>query len=261
MNSFSNVERALVFEIDRQRGLLSKGEPVVHETLLWDANRGEARPMRSKEESHDYRYFPDPDLPVLEIAGDWLREIEASVPEMPWARAERFEAGFGLSREHAEQLTATRPIADYYEEVIAAGATAAEAASWVMGEVLAAVNADRSSIEAFPVRPDRLAGLLGLQREGRISRPIARQVFSTMIETGEAAESIVEAQGLSQVRDLSALEGWVDEVLGSSADEVARFRSGESKLMGFFVGQVMKLSRGKADPKEVSGLVKQKLDA
>src|SRR5690606_21960276 len=140
MNSFSNVERALVFEIGRQTGLRERGEPVVHETLLWDAQRGEARPMRSKEESHDYRYFPDPDLPVLEIAPEWLAEIRSALPEMPWTRSARFQREYSLGEEHAEQLTASRIVADYFEAVVGAGAAPPEAASWVMGEVLAAVN-------------------------------------------------------------------------------------------------------------------------
>jgi aspartyl-tRNA(Asn)/glutamyl-tRNA(Gln) amidotransferase subunit B len=259
MNSFSSVERALVFEIERQRELRASGDAVVHETLLWDAARGEARPMRSKEESHDYRYFPDPDLPVVEIAKDWLSEVSASVPEMPWSRAARFESAFGLTRPHAEQLTASREIADYYEQVVGAGAQPADAASWVMGEVLASANTGRVSLSAFPVRPTALAGLLELQRSGEISRPIARQVFATMIVSGRLAAEIVAEEGLAQVRDLSALEAWVDEVLDGNADAIARFRGGEAKLMGFFVGQVMKLSGGSADPKEVSMLLRKKL--
>jgi aspartyl-tRNA(Asn)/glutamyl-tRNA(Gln) amidotransferase subunit B len=259
LNSFGNVERALVYELDRQRRLRGAGEEIVHETLLWDAGRGEARPMRSKEESHDYRYFPDPDLPPLEIPPAWLEEIRSSVPEMPWMRAERFAAAYSLSEEHAAQLTATRAIADYYEEAVAAGAPSTDAASWVMGDVLAAVNTMRTTIEAFPVRPAALARLLELVRAGTISRPIGRQVFAVMQETGRQAAGIVEERGLAQVRDTAALEGWVEQVVGSSAAEVERFRSGDAKLMGFFVGQVMKLSRGKADPKEVSELLRRRL--
>lgn len=259
MNSFSNVERALNFEIERQRRLREAGESVVHETLLWDAGRGEARPMRSKEESHDYRYFPDPDLPVLEIGKDWIAEIEESVPEMPWQRAARFESSYQLSTAHAEQLTATRDIADYYEEVVAAGAQPADAASWVMGEVSAAAKEDGGSLAAFSVRPAALADLLEIQRSGEISRPIARQVFAEMVETSAPARKIVDERGLAQIRDQSAIEAWVDEVIAGNADAVERFRGGESKLMGFFVGQVMKLSRGSADPKEVSAMLARKL--
>jgi aspartyl-tRNA(Asn)/glutamyl-tRNA(Gln) amidotransferase subunit B len=259
MNSFSNVERALVYEIARQRDLRERGEPVVHQTLLWDAARGEARPMRSKEESHDYRYFPDPDLPVVEIAPAWLDEIATTVPEMPWLRADRLRRDMGLSAEHVEQLTASREIADYFERTLEAGADPAEAASWIMGEVLAAVNTRRTAISEFPLVPGRLAELLALLRSGQISRSIARQVFVTLLDDPRSPAEIVEAEGLVQVRDESALLGWVDQVIASSAEEVERFRAGDQKLMGFFVGQVMKLSRGKADPKEVSSLLRQKL--
>lgn len=259
MNSFSNVERAIEFEIARQRSLVSAGERVFHETLLWDANRGEARSMRGKEESHDYRYFPDPDLPVVEIGGDWLAGIAASIPEMPWARLARFETQFGLAREHAEYLTATRDLADYYEATVAAGAPAAETASWVLGEVLKAVKAGEWDLSTLRVSPTLLAGLIELQRSGRISRPIARQVFAEMLETGRPAAGIVEERGLAQVSDQGALEAWVDQVVSANPDAVERFRGGEAKLMGFFVGQVMKLSAGKADPKELTALLQQKL--
>jgi aspartyl-tRNA(Asn)/glutamyl-tRNA(Gln) amidotransferase subunit B len=259
MNSFSNVERALNFEIDRQRRVVSAGGVVHQETLLWDANRGEARPMRSKEESHDYRYFPDPDLPVLEISEEWLAEIAARVPEMPWSRTTRFESSYSLSRAHADQLTASTSIADYFEAVVAAGAAAQEAASWVMGEVLAAANASATPLASFGVRPDQLAGLLRIVRSGVISRPVARQVFLEMVATGREAQAIVEEQGLTQVRDRSTLEAWVDQVLVENSDSVARFRAGEAKLMGFFVGQVMKLSGGIADPKEVAATLRSRL--
>jgi aspartyl-tRNA(Asn)/glutamyl-tRNA(Gln) amidotransferase subunit B len=215
--------------------------------------------MRSKEESHDYRYFPEPDLPPLSIPAAWQEEIRQTVPEMPWLRAARFQSAFDLSLEHAEQLTATREVASYFEEAVASGAGASDAASWVMGEVLAAVNNSRSTLAEFPVSPASLAELLGLLRSGRISRPIARQVFAAMLALGGGATEIVEREGLAQVRDTEALEGWVDEVISACRDEVSRFRGGDQKLMGFFVGQVMKLSGGKADPREVSELVRKKL--
>lgn len=259
MNSFSNVERAIVFELDRQESLVRSGEAVVHQTLLWDANRNEARPMRSKEESHDYRYFPDPDLPVMEVDAGWLEEIRSSVPEMPWRRSARFQSEYDLSVEHAEQLTATRDIANYYEATVKAGATPGDAASWVMGDVLAGVKDVGTTIGSFPVRPDRLAELLGLVAGGRISRPAGRQVLMAMRDSESSPAEIVEREGLAQVTDTSALEEWVDQVIASSEDEVQRFRDGDRKLMGFFVGQVMKLSRGKADPREVSRLLQEKL--
>lgn len=259
MNSFSNVERAINFEIKRQRAEVAAGREIVHQTLLWDASKGEARPMRSKEESHDYRYFPDPDLPVVQIDAEWLEEIRSTVPEMPWNRCERFQSDFQLSREHAENLTATTDIADYYEAVVSSGAAASDAASWVMGDVLAAVKEENGDLAGFSVRPSALAGLLKLHQAGTISRPIARDVFVKMRESGREAAEIVETEGLAQVRDSSALEAWVDEVIAANPDEVERLRGGDGKLMGFFVGQVMKLSRGKADPREVSEILRSKL--
>jgi aspartyl-tRNA(Asn)/glutamyl-tRNA(Gln) amidotransferase subunit B len=260
MNSFSNVERAIEYEIARQRRLVSEGGSVYPETLLWDANRGEARSMRGKEESHDYRYFPDPDLPVVEIPDDWLAEIAVSIPEMPWDRVARFQADFGLAREHAEYLTATRDLADYYEATVKAGAPSADAASWTLGEVLKAVKSDEAGdLASLRVTPGLLAGVIVLQNQGRISRPIARQVFAEMLETGRPAEQIVEERGLAQVSDQGALEGWVDQVISANPDAVERIRGGEAKLMGFFVGQVMKLSGGKADPRELASLLKSRL--
>lgn len=259
MNSFSNVERAILFEIARQRELRAAGTPIVQETLLWDANRGEARPMRSKEGDVDYRYLTDPDLPPLEISPEWLEQIGESVPEMPWIRADRFRTEYELSGEHADQLTASRALAGYFEALVAAGAAVPDAASWIMGELSGALNQQRIDIADFPLGPAALAELLGLVAQGVISRPIARNVFATMLDKGGSASSIVEQEGLAQVQDSSVLEGWVDQALAGAADEVARFRAGDRKLMGFFVGQVMKLSAGKADPKGVAELLRARL--
>ena len=259
MNSFSNVERAIQFEIGRQIALRQAGERVEHQTMLWDAARGEARPMRSKEESHDYRYFPEPDLPPLRLPEARIEALRAALPEMPWARQSRFEREYGLSLKHAELLTATQPLADYYEEVVHAGIEPQEAANWVMGEVLSAVNAQGYSIVDFPVSPGSLAELLRLVGGGTISRPVGRQVFFKMVQTRRAASAIVEEEGLTQVRDEGALHAWVEQVIQNSPTEAERFRAGDAKLMGFFVGQVMKLSGGKADPKQVNVLVREKL--
>jgi aspartyl-tRNA(Asn)/glutamyl-tRNA(Gln) amidotransferase subunit B len=259
MNSFSNVERAIHFEIGRQVSLRERGERVEHQTMLWDAGRGEARPMRSKEESHDYRYFPEPDLPPLVLPASRVEELRADLPEMPWVRQARFEGEHGLSTKHAELLTATRPLADYYEEVVRSGVESQEAANWVMGDVLAAVNASACAIEEFPVRPAALAELLAVLSAETITRPVARQVFARMARTGKGARAIVEEEGLAQVRDDDALARWVDEVVAASPGEVERFRGGDAKLMGFFVGKVMKLSGGKADPKQVNAMLRERL--
>jgi aspartyl-tRNA(Asn)/glutamyl-tRNA(Gln) amidotransferase subunit B len=259
MNSFSNVERAIHFELGRQMRLRDEGQAVEHQTMLWDAGRGEARPMRSKEESHDYRYFPEPDLPPLVLERGRIDELREALPEMPWVRQARFEAEHRLSAKHAELLTGSRALADYYEAVVNAGADSQEAANWVMGEVLAAVNAGGGSIEGFAIRPAPLAELLGLLAAGTVTRPVARQVFAKMAQTGRGAREIVEEEGLAQVRDDDALARWVDEVVQGSPGEVERFRGGDAKLMGFFVGKVMKLSGGKADPKQVNALIRERL--
>ncbi|MBW3628502.1 MAG: Asp-tRNA(Asn)/Glu-tRNA(Gln) amidotransferase subunit GatB [Gemmatimonadetes bacterium] len=260
MNSFSNVERAIHFEIGRQIGLRERGGAVEHQTMLWDAGRGEARPMRSKEESHDYRYFPEPDLPPLRLDSGRIGELREALPEMPWARQARFGSEHKLSTKHAELLTASRPLADYYEAVVSAGVESQEAANWVMGDVLAAVNAGTGSIDDFAIRPAPLAELLSLLSAGTITRPVARQVFARMAQSGKSARSIVDEEGLAQVRDDDALQRWVAEVIAESPGEVERFRGGDAKLMGFFVGKVMKLSGGKADPKQVNTVIREKLN-
>ncbi len=255
MNSFSAVERALSTEIRRQVEVVRNGGAVEHVTLLWDELRAEVRPMRSKEESHDYRYFPDPDLPPLVIAADRIREIRAELPELPAARRERFEAQFGLPAYDAEVLTASREVADYYEAVAAATGDAKEASNWVMGPILAAVKDTGGELAAVGVSPGALAELIALVREGVINRNVGRDVLRHMMESGEGARRIVEREGLAQVRDAGQLEAWVREAVERHPEEFARLREGERKLQGFFMGEVMKASRGKADPAEVARLL------
>jgi aspartyl-tRNA(Asn)/glutamyl-tRNA(Gln) amidotransferase subunit B len=259
LNSFSFVERALRREVVRQEGVLRAGGVIEQQSLLWDERRNEARPMRSKEGSHDYRYFPDPDLPPLVVRAEWLAGIRAALPEMPWDRHLRFRERFGLPAGHAEVLTSTREMADYYEAVVEAGADPVEAANWVMGDVLAALKEDGCSIGSFRVPAVELAGLLALLARATISRPIARQVFQRMVDTGESAAAIVRDQGLEQVRDPDAVAAWVEEVVARYPDEVARARAGEAKLLGFLVGQVMKRCGGKADPRLVSESVRTRI--
>ncbi len=259
MNSFSAVERAIRFELDRQERVLRSGGRVEPVTLLWDDRRGEARTMRSKEESHDYRYIPDPDLPPLVVDHETLERVRASLPEMPTKRAARFVEEYGLTPEHAQALTATRELANYYDAVTRAGADPREAASWVMGEVLAAVNVTSCVMEEFRVRPSDLATLLFLLRDGIVSRPGARQVFAEMVRTGQPPAQIVAEKGLVQVRDSGEVERWVDEALASSPREVERYRAGEARLMAFFVGKVMKMSGGKADPQVVNDTLRDRL--
>jgi aspartyl-tRNA(Asn)/glutamyl-tRNA(Gln) amidotransferase subunit B len=259
LNSFSFLERAVRHEAERQEAVLRSGGRVVQQTLLWDERRNEVRPMRSKEESHDYRYFPDPDLPPLVLDPGWLAGVRAALPEMPWTRHGRFRERHGLTEGHAEVLTATRALGDYYEAVVEAGGEPKEAASWVMGEVLAAVREDGCAIGDFRVGPAALAGLLRLLGEGTVSRPIARQVFRRMARTGEVARSIVIDEGLVQVRDAGAVAGWVEDVVAAFPAEVARLRSGEAKLLGFLMGQVMKRSGGRADPRAIQEALRSRL--
>lgn len=261
LNSFSAVERALEFEAERQERVLRAGGEVEHRTLLWDAARGEARPLRSKEESPDYRYFPEPDLPPLDLAPERVEAIRAELPEMPGARLARFALEMGLSSAHADVLTSSRALADYFEETVRAGAEPQPAASWIMGEVLAVVNATGSAIAALPVRPAALADLLGLLSSGVISRPAARQVFGAMVETGRGPARIVEEEGLARERAQDAVARWVEAAMRDHPREMERLRGGETKLMGFFVGQVIRRSAGKADPEAVRAALRALLDS
>ncbi|MGH7565789.1 MAG: Asp-tRNA(Asn)/Glu-tRNA(Gln) amidotransferase subunit GatB [Gemmatimonadota bacterium] len=263
VNSFRYVEAALAFEIERQAGLLARGEPVVHETLLWDSAKGEARPMRSKEMSHDYRYFPEPDLEPLDVDAAWLAEIRVGLPEAPSARAARFEAEYGLPAYDAGVLTATRPLADWFEAAASAFDDAKEVSNWVMGEVLRLAKERGEPValqpEPRPVAPERLAELLTLKAEGRISGSAAKDVLALMAETGKSPAEIVRERGFEQVSDAAALEAEVDAVLAAHPAEVAAFRGGKQGLIGFFVGDVMKRTGGQANPQLVNRLLRDKL--
>jgi len=259
MNSFANVERALAFEIERQIAVLESGGAVVHETLLWDAARNEARPMRSKEESHDYRYFPEPDLPPLVLAPGEVERIRATLPELPDAKFRRFREAYGLPAYDAEVLTASREVADYFEAVAREAGDPKAASNWVMTEVLAWLNQHQRPIQEFPVAPEHLAQLIRLVADGTVSTTLGRQVFARMVETGRPPAVIVEEEGLVQVRDVDQLEAWVDEVIAAHPAEVERLRRGEEKLLGFLMGQIMKRSRGKADPRRTSEILREKV--
>jgi len=259
MNSFSAVERALDAEFERQCSLLERGERVVQQTMLWDAVRSEIRPARSKEESHDYRYFPDPDLPALVLSAAEIAALRAALPELPSARRERLRTVFALGAQDAEVLTASRSLADYYEAVATAHGDGKAAATWVIGEVLAVLNHERISLGEFSVTPQALAELLGLVRDGRLSRNAAKQVFGSMRASGEGASTIAEREGLLQVRDDAALRDWIDAVWREHAAEARRFAAGEQKLLGVLVGLVMKESRGRADPKRVNQLLSSRV--
>jgi aspartyl-tRNA(Asn)/glutamyl-tRNA(Gln) amidotransferase subunit B len=259
MNSFANVERALHFEIRRQVGVLEEGGAVVHETMLWDAARGEARPMRSKEESHDYRYFPEPDLPPLVVPAAQIEAVRAELPELPGAKLERFVAAYGLSPYDAGVLTASRAVAAYFEATAAEAGDAKAASNWVTTEVLGWLNERHLPVASFPIPSAGLAALIRLVADGTLSSTMAKRVFERMAETGRGAAEIVEAEGLAQVRDTGQLEAWADQVLAAHPAEVERYRKGEERLMGFLMGQLMKRSRGKADPRQATELLRTRL--
>jgi len=258
MNSFSGVQRALEAEFERQCTLLERGERVHQQTMLWDGARNEVRPARSKEASHDYRYFPEPDLPPLVLDPQWIDAVRRELPELPRARRERFAREYGLAAADVGVLTSTPALADYFEAAAKAHGDAKAAANWVMGEVLAALHTSNESIQHFRVAPAPLARLLDLVRDGVVSHSAAKRVFAVMAETGEAPERVAEREGLVQVRDADELTRWVDEVLAEHPAEAGRFRAGEKKLLGVLVGLVMKKSKGRADPRRVNQLVSER---
>jgi aspartyl-tRNA(Asn)/glutamyl-tRNA(Gln) amidotransferase subunit B len=259
MNSFSAVERGLSFEIERQASLLAEGGVVVQQTLLWDPDAAQARPMRSKEESHDYRYLTEPDLLPLVLDPETVEHLRQGLPEMPAPRATRFRQSYGLPEYDAEVLTAARPVADYFEAVAIASGDAKAASNWVMTDVLAWLNDRKTEIGAYPVSPSRLASLIGLVSDATLSHATARVVLERMIETGDEPAAIVAAEGLVQVRDEARVAAWVGAVVGEFAHEAARFRAGEDRLFGFLMGQVMRKSGGKADPRLAADLLRDRL--
>ena len=261
MNSFSGVERALEAEFARQCALLDRGGTTVQQTMLWDAGRGEVRPARAKEGSHDYRYFPEPDLLPLRLDPAWISSVLERLPELPRARRTRFREQFALSVYDAEVLTASRQLADYFEGVARAHGDAKVAANWVMGEVLAALNESRLPIERFPVTPSALAALLDLTRAGTVSHSAAKRIFAGMAATGEPPAAIAEREGLLQVGDDAQLVEWIDAVLADHPGEARRFLGGEKKLLGVLVGLVMKRSGGRADPRKVNQLLSARVAA
>ena len=262
LNSFRFVERAINFEIERQIDLIESGGSVVQETRLYDANKDETRSMRSKEEANDYRYFPDPDLLPLEITSAAIEEIRNQLPELPDEKKARFVGGYGLSDYDAGVLTATRELASYFETVVAiSGCEAKLCANWVMGDLSAALNKAGLEIDASPVEAMRLAGLLQRIADNTISGKIAKQVFEALWETEYTADAIIDQKGLRQITDSGAIEGIIDEILAANPDQVDGYRGGKDKLFGFFVGQAMKATGGKANPSQLNELLKKKLDA
>ena len=255
MNSFSGVERALEVEFARQVGVLRAGGAVEQHTMLWDGAAGQVRPARSKEGSHDYRYFPEPDLPPLVLALSWIERMRHDLPERPAARRARFATEYKLGEYDVDVLTANPRLADYYESVARAHHDPKAAANWVMGEVLAQLRAAGQDVSTFRVRPHDLAELLNLLRDGILSHTAAKQVFARMVATGDPPAQIAEREGLVKVDDDSQLASWLDEVIAEMPKEAERYRAGEKKLQGVLIGAVMKKSRGRADPRKLNQLL------
>jgi len=260
LNSFRFVERAINFEVARQIELLESGRPVVQETRLYDPDKGETRSMRSKEEANDYRYFPDPDLLPLEVDAALIESVRATLPELPDQKAARFSTQYGLSAYDAGVLTASRELAAYYEEVVlAAPADPKLAANWVMGDLAAALNKEALEVSSGKIPAGRLAELLQRIGDGTISGKIAKEVFELMWSQGASADAVIESKGLRQITDSAAIARAIEEVLAKNPGQLAEYRAGKDKLFGFFVGQVMKATGGKANPAQLNELLRSKL--
>ncbi len=257
LNSFNHVKRAIEHEIERQGWVLDDGDEVVQETRLWDENRGKTRSMRSKEEAHDYRYFPEPDLPPVVVTAAMVSAAKAALPELPRARRDRYEASLGLSRYDADVLTSEQALSEYFEALVAAGIEAKPAANWTTGELKGRLNADGRSIEDSPVSVDALAKILVKLADGKLSGKLAKQVFSKVYEGADVDAALAETG--EQVTDLSAIEAEVDQVLASNAAMVEQYRAGKTKVIGALIGQVMKATRGKANPQAVRQVLMERL--
>ncbi|MCD6416528.1 MAG: Asp-tRNA(Asn)/Glu-tRNA(Gln) amidotransferase subunit GatB [Planctomycetes bacterium] len=260
LNSIKAVRGALEYEIERQTRRLREGRPVEMETRLWDAERGRSAVMRTKEEAQDYRYFPEPDLLPVEISDRELARVRASVPEMPVLRRSRFERDYGLSEYNASVLTDSKQVADYFEACVAAYDSPGSVANWIMNEALALTNRRGIGIAEFEISPERLAGLVRLLNEGRINARVARDIMHKMIDTGKDAPTLVREEGAEQVSDRSALDPVIQQVIEENPQPVQDYLAGSKKAVGALVGQVMRLSRGKADPKLAGQMLRQKLD-
>ncbi|NLY65308.1 MAG: Asp-tRNA(Asn)/Glu-tRNA(Gln) amidotransferase subunit GatB, partial [Alcaligenaceae bacterium] len=263
VNSFRFLERAILYEARRQIELIEDGGTVVQETRLYDADRDETRSMRSKEDAHDYRYFPDPDLPPLVITQEWKDRVKAGMPELPAARRERYCSELGLPAYDAAQLTVSRAVSDYFENTLKAlpEGNAKLVSNWIMGELTAALNRAELEIENSPVTPEQLAKMLLRLIDNTISNKIARDVFAAMWEgeNGRDADAIIEAKGLKQISDSGAIAAMIDEVLAANPENIEEFRAGKQKAFNSLVGKVMKAAKGKANPVQVNEILKQKL--
>lgn len=260
MNSFKFVRLGLEYEISRQTDLVEDGEKVIQETRLFDPDKGITSSMRSKEEAHDYRYFPEPDLLPVDIDEAWMEEVKSKLPELKEAKIKRFIDEYKLPEYDAEVLAAEKAIADYFEATVKKFPQAKKVSNWIMGEVMRELKEGDKGIEDFPITPGKLAGLLELMDKNVISGKIGKTVFGKMYDTGEDASAIVEKEGLKQVTDEGAIAKAVDEVIVANPSQVEEYIGGKDKVIGFFVGQIMKATKGKANPQSVNKLLKEKLD-
>jgi aspartyl-tRNA(Asn)/glutamyl-tRNA(Gln) amidotransferase subunit B len=259
LNSFRFLKQALDFEITRQVALIESGGRVVQETRLYNPDLGVTFAMRSKEDAHDYRYFPEPDLVPLRIGDAWLEELRAGMPELPAKKRARFTGELGLSEYDADVLTASRPVSDYFETVARVSGNAKMAANWVMGELMGALKAAGKEIGESPVSAENLGGLVRLVASGELSGKLAKDVFGKMLASSEPAARIIEREGLKQISDTGALEQIIDGVIAANPKQVEQYKAGKTSVINFLVGQAMKASRGQAKPDVVTEILKQKL--
>lgn len=261
MNSFNAIERAIDYEIERQIQALANGERIVQETRLWDEGKQCTFSMRIKEGSSDYRYFPEPDLPPIEVSKSQLEEWKSQLPELPAQKRSRYESQLGLSAYDARVLTDDKSVADYFERAIAAGAPAKQAANWVMGDITAYLKNEKLAIADIPFQPHELAELISLIDAGTISGKIAKDILPELLSAGGSPQKLVESKGLIQISDTGAIESAIDAVLAANPKELEQYRGGKTKLLGFFVGKVMKETGGRADPKLTNELLAKKLNS
>lgn len=260
VNSFKFVEKAINYEVERQIDLISSGGTVKQQTRLYDADKNETRPMREKEEASDYRYFPDPDLLPVIIEDELISRIKQSMPELPDEKRDRFQTEYKISAYNADILTSDKTLANYFEEVLASTNDANLVANWIIGDLMGALNKAGLELSKNPISTAQMAGLINRILDNTISGKIAKQVFEIMFNTGGDADSIIEAQGLKQVTDTKLIEEIIDKVIANSPEQLEQYRNGKDKLFGYFVGQVMQESKGKANPAQVNELLKQKLN-
>lgn len=261
MNSFSAIQRAIDYEIERQTNALETGEPIIQETRLWDEGKQTTISMRSKEGSSDYRYFPEPDLPPIEVSSTQLNLWKSELPELPAQKRHRYESEIGLSAYDTRVLTDDRAVAEFFEGSIALGAPFKQAVNWVMGDITAYLKTEKLTIKDIALTPENLAELIGLIESSTISGKIAKDILPELLTKGGSPKQLVESKGLVQISDTGALESVIDEVLASNPKELEQYRNGKTKLLGFFVGQVMKKTEGRADPKLTNQLLSKKLNA